>query len=925
MKREYGILCMLILCLFPGMGFSQIKIGISLGGEPRTGSIRLTVNGPNKMPLKNIDAYILSFTDTIRPSKKEKDILFFENLYPGERMLKVMADGYEDVIDTVMIRVGVENRKTVSMKNRMVSLKTVTVKGKTPAMVFKGDTIQFNPTAANIIEGDVARAILEQMPDVDINETSVKVHGNEIERTYVDGKKIFGDNPMTALDHVDATDVVNIKAYEEENKDKFRRGDKRKRWVLNIASKSKMINSMDGSAIASAGKTMGNTTIGNHDYREAIGGAFNFFSEDLLLTTNLMHNNENINSNLPAAFSQVSYNIPDYSENSYAGLSLVRNWSQRKKGLTKMEFGYRYIRTKKENGNQLIRDYYANDDYEWRKYESSGNTISRENKHSFNSNLVFDAGNGHSFQSTITGDFVRNHGVDSGILSDNTNNSVSQTKSIVGSHNIINNIQYVITHNKDWKKYSLSTRFSYRINNADNTISRNLLTVAHGVETHDELEIPVVIKDREVSLNTRLSNHVKWSWLDDLTIDYSFLHSNGNNNRIAYDMRTGLLDSLNTYHFKQTKTLQQLDFSFRKNNKHVEYFIKTGPSIVCLRDNDLLVQDRSKYTFTPWILISNIKIPHLTEKMAFGFEYNISSHLPDVMQLRKITNDSNPYYVITGNPFLKPSTSHKWRIGSETRLNKYGRQLSSELSFETIQNDIVSRSWYYKDPTFLPNIKYQTIGNSTVSSYDNIQGKWNVGGSLSLLLPFTALRSSVKVSVSDKYSHNPYYYNGYRDVTRINVISGSISLKTSFLPQTTLSLTNTMSYNNSLTAQSNQGFKAFNNALNTTLRIKQFMKRFFLNASYRMRWQKQISLHKIEHENMLNVYVGTKLFKGKGELGIVVYDVLNDANKQIFKMHENYTEVSETTNYGRFAALTFTWSFRKLNSSRSDIMRGLTW
>ena len=183
MKREYGILCMLILCLFPGMGFSQIKIGISLGGEPRTGSIRLTVNGPNKMPLKNIDAYILSFTDTIRPSKKEKDILFFENLYPGERMLKVMADGYEDVIDTVMIRVGVENRKTVSMKNRMVSLKTVTVKGKTPAMVFKGDTIQFNPTAANIIEGDVARAILEQMPDVDINETSVKVHGNEIERT----------------------------------------------------------------------------------------------------------------------------------------------------------------------------------------------------------------------------------------------------------------------------------------------------------------------------------------------------------------------------------------------------------------------------------------------------------------------------------------------------------------------------------------------------------------------------------------------------------------------------------------------------------------------------------------------------------------------------------------------------------------------
>ncbi len=36
-------------------------------------------------------------------------------------------------------------------------------------MVYRGDTIRFNPQGINILEDDVARNILEQMPGVEVS------------------------------------------------------------------------------------------------------------------------------------------------------------------------------------------------------------------------------------------------------------------------------------------------------------------------------------------------------------------------------------------------------------------------------------------------------------------------------------------------------------------------------------------------------------------------------------------------------------------------------------------------------------------------------------------------------------------------------------------------------------------------------------
>lgn len=923
MKQLYRIMLSGLLCVYPCIGWSQFKNVISFDDGVRN-TLRLIVNGPNNMPLKNVDAYFIEYIDTIHPSKRENNVLIFSNVLIGEKMLRVIAEGYEDVIDTVRITSGKEIVKAVTMKNRMVSLKAVTVKGKAPAMVIKGDTIQFNPAAANIVEGDVARAILEQMPGVDINETSVKVHGNEIERTYVDGKKIFGDDPMTALDHVDANDVINIKAYEEENKDRFRRADKHKRWVLNISSKSKMINSVDGSAVTSLGKTKG-STLGKHDLRGALGGAFNFFSEDLLLSTNLMHNNENVNSNIQGTLSQVQYNIPEYSENTYTALTLIRNWNQRTVGLKKMDFGYKFIRAKRESTTELIRNYYATEEYAWRRYENRKDNESWQNKHVMNMHVEIDAGKGNAMNIIFIGNFEHNGGMSNGLMADLSNVSGTQTKSSLATHGTIEDIYLRIDHSKYLGKYELSTHVTYNWKSTDKTTCRSLLTENNLNDINEQLEIPGNNKRKELIYKNRLAYSPKWNWLSLMSLQYTLSYDKGWDKQIAYDPLTDDIDSVNTYQYRQDMTDHRIEFLLSQHKGLIEYSLLSWCSLRSLRDNDMLVSEKARYSFTLWQINMNLKVPHLTKRSAIGLEYNMTPQLPNVFQLRKVIDNENPLFVVTGNPSLKQAYSHKLQLAHETKLDKYGKTISTELLSEIISNEIVSRSWYYSQPTFVSSLGYQTVGNSTISSYDNINGTWKLSESISLLYPLITIKSSVKASLSDRYQHRPYYFNGVKDVTRINEINASLYFSTSMIHNTVFSLTDNLSYTKSYAEINSQGAKMLNNTVTANLRIKKIIWNLFMNVNYKMNWQKNISFHRIEHENMLNVYVGRRLYKGRGEVGIVSYDLLNDANKLIFKTRDNYTETSQTTNYGRYVAFTFSWSFRKLNSTRSDIIRGTTW
>ncbi|MCI6619326.1 MAG: hypothetical protein MSD82_10775, partial [Prevotella sp.] len=275
---------------------------------------------------------------------------------------------------------------TLTIGERVIDLQAVVVKGKAPAVIMKGDTIQFNPAGVKVFEDDMVRQILEQMPGVKIGENSISVLDKEVRKTYVDGRTLFGDNPMTAVDHVQGTDVVNIKAYEEDEhknqKRKNRRG--RKQMVLNIETKSKMINSMDACLLAGIGVNTERHRYADHRTRYAVGGTFNFFSDQLLLSVDAMHNNLAMPNNTPMAFTTAPLRqspSPVYGEASLGKFVVERNWNKQGGFINKISSYYQFTRKTTDLNRESQTDYFATSSFHERTYSTLNHQTNQENKH----------------------------------------------------------------------------------------------------------------------------------------------------------------------------------------------------------------------------------------------------------------------------------------------------------------------------------------------------------------------------------------------------------------------------------------------------------------------------------------------------------------------------------------------------------------
>ena len=336
-----------------------------------------------QVSLDAVKANLICGKDTLKEDYKSSVFFFWNKVPVGIARAIVWADGFIADSDTLYVHEGQTTQKDFYLTDRVIQLQAVTIKGKIPAMVYRGDTIRFNPQGINILEDDVARNILEQMPGVEVSEKSVKVAGKDVEKTYVDGKKIFGENPMNALNHLPANDVVYISAYDEdEHKEQTRKNRKgKKRRVLNIETKSKLVNSKEGNLIASIGGNMEKKQLADHDVRYGIGGTFNFFSEKMLVAINTMHNNLNRTTNQPQMFLSTKNPSQTYSENSFGGINLSRRWEKETGFYKEIKGSYQFARSATEANTRTEQEYFATDAFWQKSYLNQYQNTNQYNKH----------------------------------------------------------------------------------------------------------------------------------------------------------------------------------------------------------------------------------------------------------------------------------------------------------------------------------------------------------------------------------------------------------------------------------------------------------------------------------------------------------------------------------------------------------------
>ena len=235
-------------------------------------------NGSNGS-LDGANIFLIYAKDTLKTTSIN-GVFRFKPIKTGKAKLIITAIGCRKVEKELNIIAGKNSNLYIEILDESIQLEEVTIKGRIPIVTQNGDTLIFNPKAVNVQEGDVAMNIVEQLPGTETDDHSVKIMGKQVTKTYIDGRLIFGSDPMAALKNLSATDVLKIKAYDEYENTKTKklmyRGDLTR--VLNIETKSKLISSWKAHLLASTGSNM-DSKNDRGKFRKGLGLTTNFFSE----------------------------------------------------------------------------------------------------------------------------------------------------------------------------------------------------------------------------------------------------------------------------------------------------------------------------------------------------------------------------------------------------------------------------------------------------------------------------------------------------------------------------------------------------------------------------------------------------------------------------------------------------------------------
>ena len=229
------------------------------------------------------------------------------------------------------------------MENAPEKIEEASVTAEVPLMKKIADTTVYNTAAVTTMDDESLRAVLEQLPGFKVDKDEIRVDGEPVKRTYVNGVLIFGDNPVTAIDALRADEVTQVKVYDELSAVDRRRGRKhaRKEKVLDVVTKEHLL------ALSEAGVTLSGGADETGQLRYSGVGAAAYHSEMLQLSGNVYAENSTpyfyapgasmVTSDISAVRNVLSLGstfdrFSDYSEAYGAGISAVKYWKDRNYG-----------------------------------------------------------------------------------------------------------------------------------------------------------------------------------------------------------------------------------------------------------------------------------------------------------------------------------------------------------------------------------------------------------------------------------------------------------------------------------------------------------------------------------------------------------------------------------------------------------------
>lgn len=816
----------------------------------------------------------------------------------GKIQLSVSYIGYETYSGLFEIK---EDTDIGQICLKTVLLEEVVVEAKVPIAVQHGDTTKFNASAVKVaVDGDL-EALIKKLPGFEIVDGKIIAQGKEVTRLFIDGMEYSFNDPAAALKNLPAKLVNKISMYDRGSDEAEFSGyqDGKKFRALNIETHEPNKAKIFGRVSVAYGITSPvKNTFEENNYNGDIYG--NYFDRKNKITLNADASNQGQRFNMPGSRfgGGKGYNR---SEGIYANVStdIVENWS--------ISTNYRWSDNASNSASMSKQEYFPTEQYENRIYDNESRSRRDGNNHSFNARVEYTPSKKSRF-----------------VFSPSISTGKSNSWSIAYGSNVENNDTVNISNTENWSdgntlRVNGSVLWMQAFRKKGRSMTMNITggysrNLSNRWQSNDEHSLKMDGVYLDTLRNLATDNNQKdynWSaslrWSEPLsehsrlTLNYMYQDrmSNADQSSLSYrdkDFQELIgIDSTQTNELKNVYHVHNYGINYSFTNDKLR--LGTGLSF-----SNTTMDNRYRYLAkSDSVLIS--RYMDVSPMMSFGCQINDDSNLdvtysgnsssPSVTQLQNVLTISDPLQVSKGNPNLKKSFTHNLMMNYTYSQLESSGFLNATLSAGQTFNMISSNVQFINRDTIVDG--YLLARGASLTVPVNLNGSWNLSGSVSYFFPWEKLKLRFNTSMGYSFSHTPSIYDNLENMNSSHTGTMSVSIYTNISEDIDcyLSSSNTLSWSeNSETGNA----RYYNSNLNGSFNWI-FWRGFYVETMYNGSFHITKKDERVKQsEHILNATVGKKFGKERQfKVSLSANDILQNRRSMTYSLTDLSTNVSYNT------------------------------
>ncbi|MDR1720469.1 MAG: hypothetical protein LBR67_10190 [Dysgonamonadaceae bacterium] len=826
------------------------------------------------------------------------------NMILTQKHYEVACLGYK-VKSGPLVATGEKLHLRIMLAPDVQQLDEVVVSARMAMYRVKGDTTIFFPAAVKTLEGDPVLEVLRQMPGVEVyGDGSVIIDGKRVERSYVNGRLIFGADPREAVKQIEAKDAAQILAYDEPDEKEahlYGKDAARKRKVLNIITFNTFDQVASGNLQAEAGvaedqelnRYLAAADVGLFNEKRQIklsGGLDNFVPTERQIGR---QDHQKLGASLTSTIPTGNYGL-NYAFSNNASSSETRS-------------------------NTL---YFPTGQFQTQ-------TMDRLN-----------SGSDHSYQHNVNGNFYKQVGKNT--VNGTFGLSLQQSDGVsVSSSELLRDGMLLTGINSrsafDRKNVSLNGHISFTKKlEKQRTLRFDLDADGAGGKQHrvhsNNISEGVLPQRHEALLFTSESPKLKLS-----------AEANYNINRFSMLGRLFMINYMlkatpewQTDRQTATDSLTAVRDDGRSADNQTRLIgIKGGIKLTRMKERDgVLTNDLDlDLGYNTVFFHRTERLPSIMEQrrifsnpeFAVSYRNNewlscsfrVAMSLPPSTQFSTRIDDSNPLMLTTGNSGLNPALSYHANIVYSRREQSGDSwfQISMRASFTDGQ--VVDNRIYFAEPTVLPEYNnYLTVAGATLMAPMNGTANWSVSPNTSFEKRLNFIKSILKAGLGYTWSSNQTGINSELVKNHEQRVNNSVSLTTNFSSKFRASLENNLTYRDFENYTARKDTRVTDD-LKFTARWD-FTERFFALSSYTMAHNSSSASDVTITDHVINASLGVRLFKNRrGSLSINAYDILNRSTNFTTSINDQYILNTWKQLYSQYFTVAFSYRFAAQGSMGS--------